>query len=275
MKNIIAILFVLQTSSALKIVAKSSDFLPNDQVFNNSDSTKKPIIVLGGGFLLSPIEIEKPATKTKKANQINFTSPLIATAAGTLLISSSIKRAQTDWYNQTQRGNETSIDDVLAFVPNTLAFGLDIVGIKAKHSFKDRLLIASMANGIMLGLVNGLKFTTNIIRPDKSTKDSFPSGHTAMAFTGAQIMHEEYGHKNIAYSIGGYAIGASTGYLRMVNNRHWVSDVVAGAGIGMLSTKLAYKLLPWAKKKVFKSENLTVLPNYLPKGGGIAMNFTF
>lgn len=234
-----------------------------------ADSTKKPILILGGGYLLSPIEYF-PA---KRKSNVNFAAPIIITGAGMLLMSSSIKRSQTEWYQKNIKGGPYASDDYLTFVPNALAMGLGIIGVKAKHNFKDRLLIATMANSFMFGAVYGLKYVTKVVRPDKSDEYSFPSAHTAFAFTGAQIMHEEYGSQSIIYSIVGYGVGAATGGLRIANNKHWVSDVVAGAGIGMLSTKLAYRLLPWIKRKSSKKENLTVLPMYLPKGAGVGLAF--
>jgi membrane-associated phospholipid phosphatase len=244
----------------------------SDDIFLSSnysmpDTLKKPAYIIGGGILMMPILV------TAQKRQINYTAPLLITTTGVLLISSSIKRAQTDWYNSKINGRigPFSVDDYLIFGPNALVFGLNFAGVKAKHSFKERLLVTTMANAISVGIVNGLKYTTRIIRPDKSTRNSFPSGHTAFAFTGAQLMHEEYGQNSIAYSIAGYGIGASVGGFRMINNRHWLSDVVAGAGIGMLSTKLAYRLLPWANKKIFKKNNLAIMPIYLPKGAGFSM----
>jgi membrane-associated phospholipid phosphatase len=213
--------------------------------------------------------------KTLKST-VNYTTPLIVSGIGVLLISSSIKRSQNEWYNATFNGRGPfAVDNYLAFAPNSLVFGLNFAGVKAKHNFKERLLVTTMANAISMGLTNGLKYTTKILRPDKSERNSFPSGHTAFAFTGSQIMHEEYGQNGIAYSIAGYGIGASVGVFRMINNRHWLSDVVAGAGIGMLSTKFAYRLLPWAKKKVFKNENLVLMPMYLPKGAGFSLALGF
>ena len=38
----------------------------------------------------------------------------------------------------------------------------------------------------------------------------------------------------------------------MYNNRHWLTDVAAGAGIGILSTKIAYWLYPFLNSKLFK-----------------------
>jgi hypothetical protein len=40
---------------------------------------------------------------------------------------------------------------------------------------------------------------------------------------------------------------------RMYNDRHWLTDVVAGAGIGILSTKIAYWINPFIQKKIFNS----------------------
>jgi membrane-associated phospholipid phosphatase len=252
--------------------AKNTSYIINDHPIIK-DSVNKAINIIGGGILLATINTDLffKRKNTSTINPVDYKIPLLVTGAGMLLVSSSIKRAQIDWHAKTIKGGSTPIDDYLAFGPNALVFGLDFAGVNAKHNLKDRLLIATMANSISIGLVYGIKYTTNIKRPDNSTNDSFPSGHTAFAFTGAQIIHEEYGQNSIVYSIAGYGIGATVGVLRMVNNRHWVSDIVAGAGIGMLSTKLAYRLLPWAQKKIYKNNKLAIMPVYLPKGAGFSL----
>jgi membrane-associated phospholipid phosphatase len=56
----------------------------------------------------------------------------------------------------------------------------------------------------------------------------------------ATFLHKEYGHKSIWYSIGGYSIATTVGVMRVIGNRHWLSDVFVGAGIGILSTELVY-----------------------------------
>ncbi len=272
MRNYILIFITVIVLSFENLSAKNTNFVMNTQPVS-TDSVKKPIYLIGGGILITPITTDMFVKMRNITNPVDFKTPILVTGAGMLLISSSIKRAQTDWHSNVIKGRTTQIDDYLALTPNALVFGLNFVGVKAKHNFKDRLLLATMANGISLGLVYGLKYTTKIKRPDNSTNDAFPSGHTAIAFTGAQIMHEEYGQNSILYSIAGYGIGATVGAFRMVNNRHWVSDVVAGAGIGMLSTKLAYKLLPWAQKKIYKNKNLAIMPVYLPKGAGFSLAF--
>ena len=95
----------------------------------------------------------------------------------------------------------------------------------------------------MAALVNGIKYSTKVERPDGSTSNSFPSGHTATAFMAATILHKEYGlTRSLWYSVGGYAVATGIGAFRVMNNRHWVSDVMMGAGIGILSTELGYAI---------------------------------
>ena len=74
-------------------------------------------------------------------------------------------------------------------------------------------------------------------------KTVFLSGHTAFAFAAATILHKEYGQtRSPLYSIAGYSLATITGVGRVLNNRHWVSDVLVGAGIGIVSTDLGYFL---------------------------------
>lgn len=78
-------------------------------------------------------------------------------------------------------------------------------------------------------VIQAAKFTTQRDRPDGSNSHSFPSGHTATAFATAVVVQRHFGWKAgiPAYALAGY-IGAS----RMADNRHYLSDVLLGAGIG-------------------------------------------
>jgi membrane-associated phospholipid phosphatase len=95
-------------------------------------------------------------------------------------------------------------------------------------------------------------------RPDGSSNNSFPSGHTANAFMGAEFLYQEYKDVSPWYGIAGYVVATGTGLFRMYNNRHWFSDVVAGAGFGILSTKVAYWIYPWMKEKIFKEKTKNI-----------------
>ena len=136
---------------------------------------------------------------------------------------------------------KTEIDNYTQFSPYALLLGLKAFGYKGRSSW-DRLAVSVLlSNAMMAALVNSAKYSIKEMRPDNSTRNSFPSGHTATAFTAATILHKEYGMtRSPWFSIGGYAVAMGTGFMRVLNNRHWISDVMAGAGIGILSTELGY-----------------------------------
>lgn len=136
---------------------------------------------------------------------------------------------------------KTEIDNYTQFSPYAVIVGLKAFGYQGRSSW-DRLAVSVLAsNAMMAVLVNSAKYSIKEMRPDNSTRNSFPSGHTATAFTAATILHKEYGMtRSPWFSIGGYAVAMGTGFMRVLNNRHWISDVMAGAGIGILSTELGY-----------------------------------
>ncbi len=106
--------------------------------------------------------------------------------------------------------------------------------------------------------VNSLKYSCRVMRPDGSSRNSFPSGHTATAFMTATMLHKEYGHLSPWYSIGGYTVATLTGVTRQLNNRHWMSDIMVGAGIGILATELGYFLADL----IFRDKGLNVSETY-------------
>ena len=110
--------------------------------------------------------------------------------------------------------------------------------------------------------VKTLKKTTKIERPDGSNNDSFPSGHTAMAFMGAEFLYQEYKDVSIWYGVSGYVIASATGVLRIYNNKHWLTDVATGAGIGILGTKVAYWVQPYITKYILE---IQLVRNQLPQ----------
>jgi len=174
--------------------------------------------------------------------------------------------------------NKITVDDISQYTPFLTVYGLNAIGIKGKNNFKDRTLILGTAYLIMGGTVNILKTTGNVKRPDGSTKNSFPSGHTATAFMGAEFLYQEYKEVSIWYGITGYVVATGTGLFRLYNNRHWLTDVAAGAGIGILSTKIAYWIHPLIKKTIFKNKKKTngiVMPFYDGKALGLGLSMTF
>jgi len=156
-------------------------------------------------------------------------------------------------------------------------YGLNAVGIKGKNNFRDRTMIYAMSQLINSALVFPLKTWSAETRPDGTNQFSFPSGHTANAFISAEFLRQEYKHVSPWYGVAGYAVAATTGYLRMYNNKHWLGDVVAGAGFGIMSTKLAYWIYPTIKKKLFKDKDVktVVMPTYQSGAFGVGMVHQF
>lgn len=156
------------------------------------------------------------------------------------------------------------IDDYIQYLPVISYIGIDFIGFKSKHSLKERLIVGATAYISMASIVNMTKYSIKEPRPDSGAKNSFPSGHTATVFTGAELVREEYG---LGPGIGAYTIAVGVAFLRLYNGRHWFNDVVAGAGIGILSARIGYWMLPlyqrWFKwNKSSFDNNMVVIPSY-------------
>ena len=138
---------------------------------------------------------------------------------------------------------KTGIDDYTQFFGPAMVAGLKLGGYEGRSDWPRLLASAGLSYAIMAGFVNGIKYTAKEMRPDGSTANSWPSGHTATSFVGATLLHKEYGlTRSPWFSVAGYGVATATGVMRVLNNRHWVSDVMSGAGIGIMSTELGYAL---------------------------------
>ena len=135
-----------------------------------------------------------------------------------------------------------SYDDYLQYAPAAVMVGLKAAGYESRSSWGRMLVSDALSVTVMAAAVNGLKYSVQRPRPDGSRNNSFPSGHTATAFMTATLLHKEYGWKSPWFSIGGYTAAAVTGVSRILNKKHWMSDVAAGAAIGIGSVHLGYFL---------------------------------
>lgn len=146
----------------------------------------------------------------------------------------------------------TSVDDYIQYVPLATQLAMGLGGVKGRSKNRWQIVVTdALAAAMMATMVQGIKHCTSRTRPD-GTKNSFPSGHTATAFMGATLLAHEYGHKSIWIPITGYSLATATGVLRILNNKHYVSDVLVGAAIGILSAELAY----WASDAIFNDRKL-------------------
>ena len=82
------------------------------------------------------------------------------------------------------------------------------------------------------GLTQGLKYTTRRERPDHSGRNSFPSGHAADTFAFATALERHLGWR---YAGPAYVLASYVAISRLPANRHWLSDTVFGAAVGIIA----------------------------------------
>lgn len=144
-----------------------------------------------------------------------------------------------------------AVDDYLQYAPALTVYVLNAAGVKGKHDLRDRTIIYVMANAVLGAGVLGLKHVISAERPDGSGDDGFPSGHSATAFAAAEFLRQEYKDRSVWYGVAGYTAAIGTSFFRVYNDKHWFSEVVAGAAIGVLSAKAAYWVWPVVEQKLF------------------------
>ncbi len=139
------------------------------------------------------------------------------------------------------------VDDVAQYVPLLTTCALQLFYGHGRSGGAE-FIEAGVAGGIVLALmVNVTKMTVRSQRPDGSTYNSFPSGHTSTAFFGAEMQRYEYGGALPLLASQGYLFAIVTGALRIYHNRHWVADVMAGAGVGIASVWIGHALQPYIR----------------------------
>ena len=154
-----------------------------------------------------------------------------------------LDNAIQDYRQSTIPDFRTRIDDYLPYTPLLAAYAMNLSGNRGAHNLRGLSMYAGSSILMSTAITQGLKYAVGRERPDHSATNSFPSGHSATAFCFATVLHKEYGKKSVWYSVAAYSVATETATLRVINNRHWFSDVCTGAGIGILSTELSYRLL--------------------------------
>lgn len=171
------------------------------------------------------------------------------------------------------------IDDYMEWGMLGWVFVCDLMG-KEKHNWVDQLCLVVIAEGFNAGMTRAVKYAVNERRPDGGPH-SFPSGHTANAFLGAHIAYKEFKDSSPVLAYSGYALATFVAGSRLYNNRHWVADVVVGAGFGILSVELAYlcyfpvRNAIAQKINLKKSDRLVIAPTLNEQGGGFYLSYSF
>ena len=233
-------------------------FIFNIQTFNGQSITEHlknntrpsfvknnllPISFIGFGILLNNSHIEKQLQKTIR------------------------KKVGDDF--------EFKVDNHLLYIPIIQLYAGAAAGLKTKNNWFNQTKYLIISN-TLTGLVTyGLKQSIQKLRPS-NTPHSFPSGHTSIAFTNATVLYCEYIDSSPTMAYSGFGFSSSTAILRMVNNKHWLSDVLTGAGLGILITKLVYHFEPLKNFNPFKeNENMILSPQITTDYYGLFFSLKF
>ena len=226
-------------------------------------------------------DIEIYGDSVYKPSYKKFIIPTVFIGFGVVSLSSDALKnlnSSTKYEIGEHQPKHITLDNYTQYLPAAMVYGYNLAGIKGKHNLKERTIIYGTSQLISAAFVLPLKHLVKEERPDGTNHLSFPSGHTTTAFSSAHFLFREYEDENIWLAISGYPIAIFTGVYRTLNDKHWVGDVVAGAGFGILSTELAYWLFPMVNKLFNKKEskNITLIyPVLEPKnlGAGFVLNF--
>ena len=201
--------------------------------------------------------------------------PLTLVGAGSLGFIEPVKTWRTDLQESVAMGaGECAVeaDEILRFVPMGAVYGLSLLGAESKHGYVDRTLELGVSFAALATMGYGCRSLVHSPRPDGSSNDSFPSGHTATAFMGAELVRIEYGDDAPWLAVGAYTVATAVGALRVYNNRHWVTDVVAGAGVGILSARIGYWMLPYTRRVMHNLTGCELFVCPTASSSGAALN---
>ncbi len=195
-------------------------------------------------LLIFPVNAQKISSskisykKESVIKSLAFSSPFIVT--GILLYGEPGRRFQPI-RNGISPNFSTRADEYIQYSPLAMLYGLKIAGVEGRSSWGKALVTNAISAATMGVMVNAMKYIIKEPRPNGSSENGYPSGHTALAFMSANMVHHEYGlTRSPWYSAAAYGLATTTAVLRVMNNAHYAHDVIMGAGVGILSTEFGY-----------------------------------
>lgn len=215
----------------------------------NADSTGTRVVFPS----FEPVQLVAPAVLVGTGTLVHFLAheqvdiPVSATVSG--------------W-----RGGcpEFEADDYVQYLPFVMAAGLGLVGVDSEHVFWERAAELAMTAASLAAVTQAMKHLISSPRPNGADDHSFPSGHTATAFAGAELVRIEYGP---GWGAAAYTLATGVAFLRIYNDWHYLSDVIAGAGVGILCAHVGEWLLD-PVKRLFGAD-VSVTPAVDPVSGGV------
>jgi membrane-associated phospholipid phosphatase len=202
--------------------------------------------------------------------------PAVFVGTGLLMINNGIydrKDVRHDLRTTLFPNFKTDIDDYLIFAPAISLVAFDVLSSQNRHAVTRQVALLAASGALASAIMWPMKKITNEPRPNGENNYSFPSGHTTYAFVVATMVSREFKGKSKWIGIASYTAAGTTGLFRVLNDAHWISDVLAGAGVGVLSTNLVYLANDrWFKDKGFNAQFMpTILPNGSPGLGMVIL----
>ncbi len=168
-------------------------------------------------------------------------------ATGLFLEKQSIKTSFRDWVRERYEIPKTNFDDILQHMPIVMVYATDLALGNDKKEIGRHTRHMIVTQALTLGTMLITKEITNSPRPNGGSH-TFPSGHTAYAFASAGVMYQSFKDDNLWLAYSGYVPAVVVGAYRMIKDKHWVSDVVVGAGLGIVMSHLSYHMDIWHSK---------------------------
>ncbi|WP_460431901.1 phosphatase PAP2 family protein [Arachidicoccus ginsenosidivorans] len=168
-------------------------------------------------------------------------TPGVLIGAGIAMdLNQGFKNAQLRFQKAHLKDFHTAADNILLYLPAAIPYGLDLLGVPSKTDVLNRTAILIKAEMMLTATGYLLKHTVHEWRPDGSNRYSFPSGHSLQVFATATLLSEEYRERYKWMPYAAYGLATGVGLLRVANNKHYIGDVLVGAGLGILTMKIAY-----------------------------------
>jgi len=210
----------------------------------------------------------------KKPQFSTFILPSTLIVSGLILNQDDVKNDVRNWVRDRYAIPNTGIDDMLQHSPMVMMYLGDLVGQRPVDEVMRQTRHLLVSQAMTLGVMLILKESLDVPRPN-GARVSFPSGHTAYSFAGATVFYHAFKDKSKWLAYLAYIPATITGAYRILKDKHWVSDVVFGAGLGILSSQLSYHLNIWNSASVGKKDKINLSLGIASNSNGIGAYLRF